>query len=538
MNYTKSIKIFSLIIFLVCVIFSFWFFVYAAAEAVEEELKLYVGQVKIIPVNTPTRIIIGNPNVADVTEVRKKEITITSKGAGKTTLVVWDNLGEQSYLIKVFAEDLKDIKSRIDNLLSKLSLPKVYSQIVEEEGKVLLLGRVKTQEEKDRISTALGTLKDKTVDLVEIKEEGLVEIDVQVLELNQDAEKNLGFTWPGSIALTDKTGHVTSATATGITGLSHVFRVSDYTRSGFDVTLDALIQEGKARILSRPRLACQSGKEAELLVGGEKPILTTQAVSGGSTSTTVEYKQFGIKLKIKPVVTEQKQVKLFLFVEVSDVGTVETIGTRSSTETITTASAYPLSTRSASTELVLNDKQTFVLGGLVKQKKEEDIRKTAFLGDLPILGTLFRKKVTKAGGGAGQRGDTELFIMLTPTIINDGLETASLKKGNTTEQVGTNKAIAEPLAKYAGIIQKYLLDNLTYPEAAKEEGVQGTVKLSLLLSYQGELLDLIIKDSSGNKLLDDNAVSVAKKRSPYPPFPSSIDLQELWIDIPITYQLD
>ncbi|MDD5692810.1 MAG: energy transducer TonB, partial [Candidatus Omnitrophica bacterium] len=98
--------------------------------------------------------------------------------------------------------------------------------------------------------------------------------------------------------------------------------------------------------------------------------------------------------------------------------------------------------------------------------------------------------------------------------------------------------IKDPVVRYARIVQKKILDNLVYPEAAKDAGFQGKLKLSLKLSAQGELLDSKIKEPSGYRLLDNNAVKVAKKISPYPPFPPAIKESQLWVDVPIIYQLE
>jgi len=517
---------------------------YALDEA-GEELKLFVGEPQILSVNNPSRIVIGNPDIADVSDVTKDEMTINPKTAGTTSLVFWDNFGEQSYQIKVIAENMNEVKRRVDNLLGKLNLPEVYTQIAEEESKVLILGRVKTPQDRERISTALGALKDKIIDLVVLKEEeAVVNIDVQVLELNKDATNTLGLTWPGAINLAERG-------SPGLSGAkwSTLFKVLDlergtvssgtYTSDPFTFKLDALIQEGKARVLSRPRLSCQSGKEAELMVGGEKPIFTTTvAATTGTSGTEVEYKEFGIKLKIKPTVAEEKKIKLALNVEVSEVGTAEFIGLT----TQRTAQAYPLTKRNASTELFLNDGQTMAIGGLMKQKTEEDIRKTPWLGDIPILGLLFRKKTTTIGGGTGARGDVELFITLTPTIVSEEKKATEDKKEITPKTTpaasSISKNLPESIAGYASIIQKRILENLTYPALAKEAGFKGTVKLSLHLSYQGELLEAKVKESSGYKILDDQSISSAKKIISYPPFPSSIEQKELWVDIPIVYQLN
>ncbi|MFH0791223.1 MAG: pilus assembly protein N-terminal domain-containing protein [Candidatus Omnitrophota bacterium] len=409
------------------------------AEEMGGEIKLYLGEAKAMSVSNPIRIVIGNPAILDVVNVTKSEMTLNPKAKGITTLVFWDNFGEQSYQVKVLSENLQDAKRRIDNLLNKLALPCLSTHAAEDEGKILLMGRVKTAQERERIFTAIGTLKDKVVDLIEIKEEeAVVEIAVEVLELNKDATNTLGFTWPGSITLTEQgspgittsaleqvgtTDTITGGTAMG-TKWSTLWKLLNLSRNQFSFTLEALVQEGKARVLSRPRLACQSGKEAELLVGGEKPIFTTSVATEGAEGTSVEYKEYGIKLKIKPTVNEDKKIKLALNVEVSDIGTAETIGAANAP----TARAYPLSKRSASTELFINDGQCLAIGGLIKQKTEEDLRRVPWLSDIPILGLFFRRKVSKTGGGNGERGETELFITITPTIISREIDSENKEK--------------------------------------------------------------------------------------------------------------
>jgi pilus assembly protein CpaC len=528
-----------------------------------EELKMYIGEMTTIPVSNPTRVAIGNPSIADIVNVTRTEITITPKAAGKTTLTLLDNFGEQSYLIKVFTEDIIEVKRRIDNLLGKLNFPEVRTQAEEEEGKVFLLGRVKTSQDREKIATTLGELRNKTMDLIEVKEEeAVIEIDAQVLELNKDASNTLGFTWPGSITITEQaspgiatsavsqvgsTTSTTGGTAVG-TKWSNLFKVLNFSRSQFSWTLDALVQEGKAKILSKPRLACQSGKEAELLVGGEKPVFTTQVASAGGEGTSVEYKEYGIKLKIKPTVNDERRIKLGLNIEISEIGTAETIGSSSST----TAKAYPLTKRNISTEVFLDNGQTLAIGGLIKEKAEEDIRKTPWLGDIPIIGAAFRKKSTKSGGGQGERGNTELFITLTPNIIADGRGAVRARETEKEKEIISPRSRQESrsfsvagtadtpdsVMEYAQLIQKRILENIIYPKVAKESGFQGIVKLGLHLSYSGELVEALVKESSGYAVLDDQAVAAAKRIASYPPFPSSINEQSLWIDVPIIYRLD
>ncbi len=516
-------------------ILSFWgTCTYSADDELTEQVALYVGQIKSFSTDMPRRVLIGKPEIADVVSVTDAEITVSAKSPGATTFAFWDNFGEQHFNIQVFSEDMSQVKKRIDELIKDLNLPGVYTKAIDSESKVLLLGEIKNAREREMIFSALTPLKDKIVDLMKIKEEeAIIDIDAQVLELDRDATSKLGLSWPGSVTLTD----VDIATTTGVK-ISNIFQITNFTRAGLNMTLDALVQEGKARVLSRPRLVCQSGKEAELLVGGEVPILTTQLVVGGA-GTQVEYKAFGIKLKIKPTVEEGKRIKLGLNIEVSEVGDAVILGSA----TAPTALAYPLSKRNVDTELALNDGQTLAIGGLRKQKAEEDIRKTPVLGDIPILGIFFRQKVTKVGGGTTKRGDTELFVTLTPTIVLTKEEPPAQKPEVKIQPVPpeTNvaKAISQdPLQTYINIVKKRIMDNLTYPSLAREAGFQGTVKLNLRLSWRGEPLEVTVKQSSGYKILDENALSTAKGISSYPPFPPSMDQKELKIEIPIAYRLN
>lgn len=535
MKRTKKIYTLIFLIYLVSTAFSFGY-----CEDLTEEVTLYVGEVKTFSVDMPSRIAIGNPQVADVTSASEKEIVVTAKSAGVTTFVFWDTFGEQDFRIRVFAEDMLETKERVDNILKELNLPKVYAKAVDSEGKVLLLGEVKTSGDRERLNTALGTLKDKTVDLIQVKEEeAMVEIDVQVLELNKDATKILGFTWPSS-STTTPFQTITESTPASLTAtkFSTLFVVEKFTRTAFTWKIDALAQEGKVRILSRPRLACQSGKEAELSVGGEKPIFTTDVVSGGGAGTEVEYKEYGIKLKIKPTVTQEKRIKLALNIEVSEVGTVEYIGLTAER----TAQAYPLTKRTASTELYLDNGQTMAIGGLIKQKLEEDVTKTPGLGDVPILGLFFRKKTTKIGGGSGERGEAELFITLTPTIIAEkevsGDVSQERKKPAIEVESLETKALPLELQNYIKAIQAKIINAVYYPKEARDAGWQGILKLSLLISSDGSLKNMSVAQSSGYKILDDAGQEVVKKITPFSPLPTQLNLEELRIEIPIVYHKD
>ncbi|MBU0547979.1 MAG: TonB family protein [Candidatus Omnitrophica bacterium] len=505
------------------------------ADDIEEEIKIYMGQTKVISVSTPKRVAVGNPAIADVANIGKSELTVVPKAVGNTTLIVWDNFGEQAYRLRVFAEDTADLKRRIDHMLKKLNLPNVYTSAEDEEGKVALLGTVKHAADREIIATALGALKGKTVDLIVVKEEeSVIEIDVQVIEINRGSQDTLGFTWPSSMTLTEVGSPGIAGTAWG-----KVFHVVNESRAAFTLKLDALIKEGKARILSRPRVSCQSGKEAKLLVGGEVPVLSGSVTPGTSgetsvgatTGASVEYKEYGIILNVKPSIEDSGRIHLNLDVSVSEVGDVVSTSY---------ALAYKMTKRTATTELFLDDGQTMAIGGLIKKKSSEELTRVPWLSDIPVLGLFFRQRTTSRGWNSdlSKADDTELFITLTPRVITQKEPLRELKPSISGTPTLNDDDIKDPVVRYAKIIQRKILDSLTYPIAAKEAGFQGKVKLSLKLSAQGDLLNSKVKEPSSYRLLDENAIRTAQKIVPYPPFPPAIKEAQLWVDVPIIYQLE
>lgn len=519
--------------------------VLAAEEADDflEEIELYVGELKILPAANPKRVAVAKPDIADVQSVSVDEVAIEPKALGRTTLFIWDDFGEHSYQLSVFRENLSEVKKHADSLIRELGLADVATKINQDEGKLLLIGEVTELNDKERLLSALASLKDKILDMVKIKEEETtLDIAVQVLEMGKDASRTLGFTMPTSISANETSDRFSKVIRGSMDAIFHVF---DWPRNSFAARIDALIEQGKARVLSSPRLACQSGKEAELLVGGEKPIMTIQISGSGGTGTSVSYKEFGIKLKIKPTVIEGERLKVAVNIEVSEVGAAEILGSASSP----IARAYPLAKRNASTELFLDSGQTLGIGGLVREKEEKSVGKTAFLGDIPILGMLFRRKDTKIGGGTGEKGNIELVILLTPTIVQRSPSLSQMTSYNkssslppaATQRQGVGlsnrkvRNLDSGLDPYIEDLKGQIVSSIDYPSLAREIGAKGTAKIRLRILASGQLKDVYALESSGSELLDAAAINTIKKLAPFPAFPSSADNNEIAIDIPIVY---
>ncbi len=165
---------------------------------------------------------------------------------------------------------------------------------------------------------------------------------------------------------------------------------------GLNAQLDLMAEDGKAAILASPQLSARNGATAEFLAGGELPYAVTNGLGG----TSVLFKRYGIKMLISPKVGKNGVIRATIDSEVSSVD-----------PSISTSFGPALLTRNAKTEFNLRSGETMVLAGLISRKTSNDIVKLPFLGDIPILGALFRSK-------RFQNDETELVVFVTPTVVD------------------------------------------------------------------------------------------------------------------------
>jgi Flp pilus assembly secretin CpaC/osmotically-inducible protein OsmY len=221
---------------------------------------------------------------------------------------------------------------------------------------------------------------------------------VKVVDLTQGGSKKLGIDW-GNIVAGGQEGTVSFGDQ------PFLFNINDGAHKVGDIAanLNALRQNDQARILAEPNLVVNDGEEAEILVGGEVPIPVPQTGEGGS-AITIEYKQYGVVLRIKPqIMADGKSVKLEVEPEVSSVDT--------STQVSIGGIAVPaFRTRRAKTTLDMPDGATLVIGGLIQQDQSKVVRAIPFLSKLPILGEFFKSTDT-------QHSRNELVILVTPEIL-------------------------------------------------------------------------------------------------------------------------
>jgi TonB family protein len=298
------------------------------------------------------------------------------------------------------------------------------------------------------------------------------------------------------------------------------------------------VQEGKARVLSKPKLVVKSGKEATFLVGGEIPIRTT-TFSGSTSQENVSFKEFGISMSITPTI-KKEHIDIIMNLEVSEVDA-------STASSVSEDVAF--STRSASTHLYLEDSQTIVLAGLIKHSESVTQKKVPFVSDIPVFGLLFRSKSNPVADL-----DQELVVALTPYILPqmnpfDDREKSTDANGSVAQQGSEARKISrrqaapyylgvpKEMTEYVHGVQQRISQAIVYPHEAKRYGWEGTVKLGMLILKDGTLAFALIKESSGHEIFDELALNTAKELAPFLAFPSDTDLQELNVTIPIVYSL-
>jgi pilus assembly protein CpaC len=548
----------SRIIFSLAILLVFTFLTGATAYDVdpssEQEVEMLVGEIKTVKAYSATRVAVTDPSIADVDKVEGDEILLSAKKAGNTGLTIWDKYGERSVQIRVYAETLDSLRDRLKQLLVSLRISDLVFKPSKEEGKMILTGAV-LSDDKKQLDTLLSPFSDRIINLIKVVDEtAIVQFDVQILELSKSASKSLGVDWIQAMQLREEPYSSSSSSTSGVTttlnkigSIPQIFRVVDFSRDAITAKINMLVSEGKAKILSRPKLVCLSGKEAEFLVGGQVPIVTTTTSSGGNVSSNVEYKDYGVNLKVKPVV-KGEQIDTTINTDISDIDSANAV-------TVNGAKILAFLTRSASTQVYLKDGQTIFIAGLIRNNKSTNISGIPFIKDVPFLGAIFRSKSTT-------ETETELVIALTPTIVKGAKKPTSIGSATLEEVPPLDQAfpsgaeeseveaeaqeltlinqvsLPDSVSSYVRGVQERIAQAVTFPDEAKKYKWQGMVRLGLRILYDGSLTEASIRESSGYEILDDDALAAAKKQAPFSAFPSDITAQELVLDVPVVYKLE
>ncbi|MCR5758493.1 MAG: pilus assembly protein N-terminal domain-containing protein [Selenomonas sp.] len=415
----------------------------APAYAYDQPLWLGVNQSYYLSTNSAiTRVAVGNPQIADVQELGEFAINIVAIKQGTTTINVWTADGmRQDFTVSVNNED-KGLAKAIERAIN---LPGVTVQMVGE--RVLLRGQVKNQYEKSLAfkvaclyvgDNPTGTKQEKmqlgiqgnvksnvtaeeqvdsstrVINLLEMENPDQINMEALVIEINSDEAKKLGITYASPAVNTTGSGITLGDPGSFYAGETYGVQRSKgshwYNRnwlfthfSQINAQLRLLIQQGKARVVSRPNITTMSGRSAGILVGGQIPY---PVASSSSNNISVEYKPYGISLNlINPTVDRQGNVLAKIKAEVSRLDWNNSVS----------ANGYNmpgLSTRSAQTEVTIPSGMTMAIGGLLNSEDSRVVQKVPILGNIPLLGELFKYH-------NDSRQKSEIIILLTPRVVNE-----------------------------------------------------------------------------------------------------------------------
>jgi len=370
----------------------------AQAAAADGKLAVAVSQSQVLSFYGVERVAVANPEIADVIVVSGYEVLLVGKAPGLTTLHVWTSGGRASYTVEVGANDIR-IAQEIKNILGydDIRVSKVNKNVIIE-------GTVNDQYQKARAEKVASAYGDKVVNLLEITRPVQVKIEAIVIEIDREKSNRLGIKWGNNLAIpgTSPGGFLMGqGVINSVMGNRSLGNLGGY--QNISGQLEALIKDKTAKILSQPNVITLSGEKASILVGGQIPV----PISNQNGSVMIEWKDYGIKLDISPEVNGEGLINSKIKAEVSslDWTSEHQIGIGYNLK------IPPLTMRKAETAIALSSGQTMAIGGLISSETSKDVYKVPFLANLPVLGKLFTST-------SFSRGETELIILVTPTIID------------------------------------------------------------------------------------------------------------------------
>jgi len=400
-----------------------------AAPTVATAIDLFVGRSTILNVgSTIARVSLTVPEVADAMVTAPTELLIHGKKPGTISLFVWDRAGGiKTYEVSV-RRDLKLLTEQYTQLFAGEDIT------VRGSGTdVVLSGTVSSKYVIDKAADVAAGFVDKKENVVNLlkQREGVasnqVMLRVRFAEVSRNAMQELGVNvFTGGTGYKDVIARAstqqfaapnfdeltrTSDLDNNLTSASGKFTLSDFlnlfvfsNKYNVGAVVKALETKGLFQSLAEPNLIATNGKEASFLAGGEYPYPVAQG--GNSNSVTIVFKEFGIRLSFTPTVLTGDLINLKVKPEVSSLDFANGVS-------LSGFRVPALSTRRTETEVELQDGQTFAIAGLMNNTVSSTMSKVPGIGDIPVLGYLFRSR-------AYQKAQTELVVMITPQIIRRG----------------------------------------------------------------------------------------------------------------------
>lgn len=415
-----------------------------ASKAPEEETKtveLYLGHSQVVKAPWMVkRMSVTNPAIADVQALTPESILIMGKSIGTTDVFLWSETEERWQARIMVTADLGELTAVLAKILPGSDLKLTQSQEV-----VIVSGSLARAEQAVQLRDLLTVAELKYVDMTKLAGVQQVQLQVRVAEVSRRAIRALGVNAfhtgsdffggstigpaaggplnPISIGVpagTPATPNIPFAFTQDVAVSPAVTLFGGFPDLDLEIFIQALAENQYLRLLAEPTLVALSGETANFLAGGEFPIPVVQGTTAGATSISIEYKEFGVRLGFNPTVLGDGTIRLKVTPEVSELsetGSVEIQG----------FNIPSVVTRRAETTLELKSGQSFTMAGLLSNSKTARSSRVPVLGDLPIIGPLFRSV-------RYEKGETELMVLVTAKLV-EPLSVAQLPPGPGTLEV-------------------------------------------------------------------------------------------------------
>ena len=368
------------------------------------------------------RIVVSNPNVLDTTTVSTTQVVVTAKAPGSSSLVLWDQ-SSNARIVDVYADvDISGLRDAV-----RSAYPHQAVQVEAEQGRVIVTGKVDSKAVEDDVLRMAGTYSKEIVNSMTIvaPHEKQIMLKVQFAEvdrikleqfgfniLSTGAANTIGATSTGQFGQTTlgAGGTINSSIGASAQGFTSSLSASNLLNVFLfrpDLNLGAMIQDLQQKnvlqILSEPNLMARSGETAKFLAGGEFPFPVVQGGVGSAVAVTIQFKPYGVKLDFTGTI-DGDVIRLKIAPEVSTLDFTNAVE-------ISGFEIPAISTRRAETEIELRNGQSFGIAGLLDKRTTSQLSKMPGIGDIPILGQLFRSKNIN-------QTNSELLVMVTPVIVD------------------------------------------------------------------------------------------------------------------------